>query len=73
MEVSIRKIGNAQGIIFPNELNLEVGARYRIEQSGPALIMTPINSELFANPDDWVGFRDSIPQADREWDQLADS
>lgn len=46
MEVSIRKIGNAQGIIFPNELNLEVGARYRIEQSGPALIMTPINSEL---------------------------
>ncbi len=35
MEVSIRKIGNAQGIIFPNELNLEVGARYRIEQSGP--------------------------------------
>ena len=73
MEVSIRKIGNAQGIIFPNELNLEVGARYRIEQSGPALIMTPINSELFANPDYWVGFRDSISQADREWDQLADS
>ena len=73
MEVSIRKIGNAQGIIFPNELNLEVGARYRIEQSGPALIMTPINSELFTNPDDWVGFRDSISQADREWDQLADS
>ncbi|ALC09685.1 hypothetical protein [Lactiplantibacillus plantarum] len=33
----------------------------------------PINSELFANPDDWVGFRDSISQADREWDQLADS
>ncbi len=31
MEVSIRKIGNAQGIIFPNELSLEVGARYRIE------------------------------------------
>ncbi|MEN8552884.1 AbrB/MazE/SpoVT family DNA-binding domain-containing protein [Lactiplantibacillus plantarum] len=73
MEVSIRKIGNAQGIIFPNELSLEVGVRYRIEQSGPALIMTPINSELFANPDDWVGFRDSISQADREWDQLADS
>ncbi len=35
--------------------------------------MTPINLALLANPDDWVGFRDSISQADREWDQLADS
>lgn len=68
METTIRKIGNSVGAIIPSELNAVVGDKYKIIKFGDTFVMTPLKDDLFSNEKDWIGFRDSITDEDREWD-----
>jgi len=72
METTIRKIGNSVGAIIPKELNAAAGDKYKIVKIGDTLVMTPVRDNLFANKSDWIGFRDSVSQEDRDWDEATD-
>lgn len=69
METTIRKLGNSVGAIIPKELHAKVGEKYKILKIGDTFVLTPIRTDLFANEADWQGFRDSITDEDREWDE----
>lgn len=69
METTLRKIGNSVGAIIPSELHPTAGTMYQIVKVGDTFVMTPERTDLFAHDADWVGFRDSVSQADREWDE----
>lgn len=70
MEVKIRQMGHDVGVVLPAALGLTVGDRYERHQMDDTLALTPVHQELFANPTDWIGFRDSIFEEDREWDRF---
>ncbi|MCT4456211.1 antitoxin MazE [Lactiplantibacillus paraplantarum] len=72
METTIRKIGNAVGIIIPRELNAKVGDKCKITKLGETIVMSPVRTDLFAHVADWKGFRDCISTEDQEWDQVDD-
>ena len=60
MEVKIRQMSHDVGVVLPAALGLTVGDRYERHQMDNTLVLTPVHQELFANPADWGGFRDSI-------------
>ncbi len=70
MEVKIRQIGHDVGVVLPAALGLTVGDRYELHQMDDTLVLTPVHQGLFANPADWVGFRNHISQEDWEWDRF---
>ncbi|WP_048000737.1 Programmed cell death antitoxin MazE [Lactiplantibacillus herbarum] len=70
METTIRKIGNSVGAIIPSALKAEAGDKYKIVKIGDTFVMTPLRDNLFAKESDWVGFRDSVSEEDREWDEV---
>lgn len=72
METTIRKIGNSVGAIIPSELNAKPGDKYKIVKINDTFVMTPVRDNLFADPSDWAGFRDSISKEDDEWDEAND-
>ncbi|MFC6181535.1 AbrB/MazE/SpoVT family DNA-binding domain-containing protein [Lactiplantibacillus daowaiensis] len=72
METTIRKIGNSFGAIIPRELEPAAGDKYKIVKVGDTFVMTPIKNDLFANESEWQGFRDSITDEDKQWDEVDD-
>ncbi|MFC6202133.1 antitoxin MazE [Lactiplantibacillus nangangensis] len=68
MKTTIRKFGHSLAVIIPNELNPDLGTKYKIVKLGDTFVLTPLRHDLFANETDWVGFRKSITLVDRDWD-----
>lgn len=72
METTICKVGDAVGVIFPEELQAKVGKRYKIVRMGDTFVMTPVVDGLFSNEADWAEFPDSIRAEDGEWDEVCE-
>ncbi|MBO1308129.1 antitoxin MazE [Enterococcus sp. 669A] len=70
METVARKIGNSVGAIFPKDISPEVGETFTIVKVGDTYILKPKKADIFANAEDWEGFRDSVTSEDTEWDTM---
>ncbi len=70
MQIIIRKIGNSVGAIIPRKLAPKIGTHYKITKIGTSFVLTPIKSDIFAHPDAWIGFRNSISEDDKQWDKV---
>lgn len=70
METIVRKIGNSVGTIFPKDISPKVGETFTILKVGEAYILKPKKADIFENPENWVGFRESITLEDAEWDSM---
>ncbi|BAN73471.1 MULTISPECIES: AbrB/MazE/SpoVT family DNA-binding domain-containing protein [Lacticaseibacillus] len=71
METTIRKFGDSIGVIIPKEFQARVGEKYQIHKIADTFVLTPVHKDLFADETKWYGFRDSITERDREWDESA--
>jgi len=72
MRTTTRHIGNSVGAIFPSEMKVKSNQSYEIYKVGEAIVMVPNKDDLFKNPEEWKGFRESLTKEDDDWDQMED-
>ena len=69
METTVQRIGNSVGVIIPSALQLQAGEHYEVVKIADTIVLTPVKTDLFANPAAWSGFRESVSQEDNQWDK----
>lgn len=70
MEIKARKIGNSIGAIFPKDISPKVGETFTIIKVDDTFILKPKKEDIFADPRNWIGFRESVSKEDEEWDNM---
>lgn len=70
METTVRKIGSSVGLIFPQDISPKIGEIFVILKVGDAYILKPKKEDIFKNKKDWEGFRNSVTEEDKAWENI---